>query len=635
MAYQLEPSVRREIEIVVTALAAKHLGETYQSSQMLLEPPSKETCEGDYVLGQVAYGEKLLHPFALRSDEVLQHAAIFGRSGSGKSNVAYLFLENFLAKETPFLAFDWKRNFRPLLYHHPDKNILVFTVGRDIAPFYFNPLIPPAEIEKTVWLKKVIEIICTAYFLGEGVAYLLMKSLDKMYSQYDCPTFYDLKRHLETLKLRGREALWYDSTMRAVATLCYGNFGKALNNPASFPMEALLTKSVILELDALTASDRAFFVQALILAVHAHRLQESQREIFKSAIVIEESHHVLLRKRQEVTGKETLMDTLLREIRELNTGVILLDQHPSLISKPALGNTYTSIVLNLKDGHDINAISECLLLAPDQKEYLGKLPVGWGIVKLQGRHFTPFLVKFDHVPINKACVSDEDVKRRMEGFYAQYATNSQEQSAQEPIREEQADAKEPDPMTEEEQNFLKDIVNNPYTPFVERLKRLNIGLYKANLIRDILIDKQIIQSKYIRMNKGRILIFELTEKGRKLLGNPPQQRRGGDQHEYYKSKISELYRNKGYVVITEYPIGGGKTVDVVAMNEAEKTAIEVETGRSDAIYNVKKCLPHFHKIISVVLDDKTKEELLNVFPNEPKLQILHGREISEKLNGKM
>ncbi len=41
---------------------------------------------------------------------------------------------------------------------------------RDLAPFFFNPLIPPKGTASREWLKKLIEVMQHAYFLGEGVA---------------------------------------------------------------------------------------------------------------------------------------------------------------------------------------------------------------------------------------------------------------------------------------------------------------------------------------------------------------------------------------------------------------------------------------------------------------------------------
>ena len=104
---------------------------------------------------------------------------------------------------------------------------------------------------------------------------------------------------------------------------------------------------MVFEFDALTNADKIFFIESLILWIHHYRLQEETRETFKHAIIIEEAHHVLFRKKQ---SKESIMDILLREIRELGESIILIDQHPSLISIPSLGNTNCTIAMNLKHG---------------------------------------------------------------------------------------------------------------------------------------------------------------------------------------------------------------------------------------------------------------------------------------------
>ena len=42
----------------------------------------------------------------------------------------------------PVLVFDWKRNYRDLLTLPGFQDVEIYTVGRDVAPFYYNPLIP-------------------------------------------------------------------------------------------------------------------------------------------------------------------------------------------------------------------------------------------------------------------------------------------------------------------------------------------------------------------------------------------------------------------------------------------------------------------------------------------------------------
>ena len=58
----------------------------------------------------------------------------------------------------------------------------------------------------------------------------------------------------------------------------------------------------------------------------------------------------------------------------------------------------------------------------------------------------------------------------------------------------------------------------------------------------------------------------------------------------------------------------GKTVDLVAMKDGKKLAIEVETGKSDAVYNIKKDLEAvFDKVICVGTDWEVKKKILEEF----------------------
>lgn len=421
-----DAKIQKLIETALRISLAQQYGETYEEREILLEPPPASLAYGEYPLGLVFYGKEGRQLFGLREDEFIQHAGVFGRSGSGKTNVAFLLVLNFLKKRKPFLVFDWKRNYRELLNLGLHKEILIFTVGRNVSPFFFNPLIPPRGTAPTIWLKKLIEITCHAYFLGEGVAYLLQKAIDAVYKKFgvydspgqeNYPTLQDVKDWLENYKVKGREGSWMESTLRALGVLCYGEVSRVLNQRVPFPLEEILNRNVILELDAVTNSDKTFLIESLLLWIHHYRLAEEQRERFKHAIIVEEAHHILLRKKQEITGEEAVTDVILREIRELGEGIVLIDQHPSLISKPALGNTYCTIAMNLKHRSDVNMISECMLLDSKKAQYLGKLPVGSAMVKLQGRWFDPFLVRFPLVMVGKGAVTDEIVRSGIKEFY--------------------------------------------------------------------------------------------------------------------------------------------------------------------------------------------------------------------------
>jgi DNA-binding MarR family transcriptional regulator len=637
VAYQTrtDQKSRNEIMAVLRVLADRYLNDNYDR-KILLDVPPAGLIGGEYPLGKVTHGTKEYHLFGLRENEWIQHVGIFGRSGSGKTNTVFVILWNLLQKNKPFLVFDWKRNYRDILAHKLGKEVKVYTIGRDVSPFHFNPLIPPKGTNPQVWLKKLIEIMCHAYFLGEGVAYLLQKAIDRTYTDYGVysgnpekyPTFHDVQKSLESIQVKGRSAQWMDSTIRTLGVLCFGEFSRVLNTEKNSPVENLLKENAIFELDCLTNSDKTFFIEALLLWIHHYRMSEGQRETFKHAIIIEEAHHILLRKKQEMTGEEAVTDIILREIRELGESIVLIDQHPSLISMPALGNTYTTICMNLKHKADMRTISESLLLDSEQVDFLGQLEVGKAIVKLQGRHFRPFLVKIPLFPIRKGIITDDGLKRGNGNDSAENGVIRAGEELNRVIRdirglvnrERKEDQNIPEKgqgegLTGKEREFLIDIGKFPVSGVTTRYARMGLSRHQGNTLQKSLILKGLITFRQVSSLKGRLKVLVLTDKGKEAIKDVKIEKifnkNASWEHEYWKYRIGMHYRKKGYDVTFEYKIGEGKSVDVVAEKDGKKIAIEVETGKSDYVYNVKKDLAFgFDEIIVATLDNETKEKIL-------------------------
>ena len=508
---------KQQIENYLESLSAKYFPVTLDNSQPGLIPPSKEQAQGPYAIGSVVYAGKSLYDFGLRENEWIQHVGVFGRSGAGKTNVGFLILKQLQDKRKPVLVFDWKRNYRDLLALPGFKNVEVYTIGRNIAPFTFNPLIPPEGTNPKTWLKKLIEVIAHAYLLGNGVMYLLQQAIDSVYEETGVysgkvikwPTFRDVLEKARNRDARGREAGWLSSTLRALASLCFGDMDTLVNTGENQNLEHILSKTVILELDALTQQDKVFFIEALLLWIHHRRMVEEERQTFKHAILIEEAHHIFSGERRSLIGGQSVMEITFREIREFGESLIILDQHPSQISLPALGNTYCTICMNLKHKSDINAMAQCLLL-DQEKDLLGTLKVGQAIVKLQGRITRPFVIEVPEFVIEKGRVTDAWIAERMQDIAPaimenDYATESTSPDSWQ-IR-----------STDNALAFLKDIQEYPESGVSARYKRLGLSVrqgqkLKAQLVKDGLIEEQNETTKV-----GRLTVIRITEKGSALL----------------------------------------------------------------------------------------------------------------------
>jgi hypothetical protein len=517
---------KEQIESYLELVAAQHLRSSLSSEEPAFLPPEADAAAGPYHLGTVSYNGRDLHPFGLREDEWTQHVGLFGRSGAGKTNLGFLIVRELLAKGKPVLIFDWKRNYRDLVELPGLEGLAVYTIGRSIAPLSFNPLIPPPGTPPQTWLKKLIGVLAHAYLLGDGVMFLLQEAIDEVYRKAGVyagtvarwPTLRDVQTALKKRPAAGREAGWMSSALRALSSLCFGEMDVLLNQGHD-DLGALLGRPAILELDALAQSDKVFFAQAVLLWIHHRRMVEPIRETFKHAILLEEAHHVLSDERASLVGGQSVMEITFREIREFGEAMIILDQHPSQISVPALGNTYCTICFNLKHRTDVSAMSQAMLLQEDEKAALADLQIGEAVVRLQGRSMKPFLLKVPAFTIRKGAMTDVRVMHHMTrlGLLAV----RKHTTATPPVAECEAETL-PEAHSPGETAFLQDVATYPAGGVAERYKRLGVSVRLGERIKRTLAEERLIQEEIQTTPRGKLRVIRLTEEGRLRLAEPAE-----------------------------------------------------------------------------------------------------------------
>jgi len=425
MAQTLEE--KEEIENILNVLYRKHLSELLDK-KVLLEPPKKEDMDGDYNLALVSYAGKKLFPFNLREKDWMRHVCISGMSGSGKTTLAFHIIRNFIEKKKPFLIFDWKKSFRPLLLADPE--IMLFTVGNENISNYFKINInePPPGISPKEWINVLCDLITESFFASFGVHKILLETLDEAYRDFgvyngskNYPTWNEIKWRLDDKleKKKGREASWLMSAMRIAHIMTFGNFGKSLNykGKESLNVDDLLKKKVIFELNTLGSIEKKFFCEFVL--TYIYKLKKARQtginDNFDHAILVDEAHNIFLKEKTHFAN-ESVTDMIYREMREYGTSLICLDQHISKISDTVSGNSACLIAFQQQLPQDIEAVSGLLQLR-ENRNYFSMLPVGSAIVKLSERYALPFLIEVANVDLRSREVSDYDVKGRMKFIF--------------------------------------------------------------------------------------------------------------------------------------------------------------------------------------------------------------------------
>lgn len=631
-----DPGGRAELEQTLELLAAKHLRQDYQPDRAPFPPPSKQfAMRGEIKLGQVTYGAQALYPFFLRKDRLKEHLLIAGRSGSGKTNLTFVLARGIMESGIKIVALDWKRGYRDLCALHPD--LRVYTIGRDVSPFRFNPLIPPPGCEPHVWVKLIVDVIANAYLGGEGVISLLVGGLEHLYSEAGVfegqikrwPTVSDLLIWIRTAKLKGRAAMWQASAERILLSMSYGEFGAVLNTQDNSHVVDLLNHNAILEMDGLpSSSDRTLFSEALTLYLYRYRLAQGPQSRLTNLIILEEAHNLLLAK--QAGAKESVLETSIRMVRQYGLGYVFVDQSASLLSKVAFANSYATLALSQKLRGDIQTLASAMNLTEEQRDALSTLPIGTAVVRLADEHPEPFLLSIPRCAIEEGSVSDCDIRQRMAGCFSESAANSvsqREVPAVSPIpppdKNTQSDrinleiTRPPSPegssnstestsvsvddpipeppkktLSREEIRLLADIAAWPLSTTVSRYQRLNLSRRRGNAMRTHLADAGIIEAVPLATRSGQVVLNNLTDHGRAVcesLGiDPGPAPRASLEHRYWAMRLREQFESQGYETTLEHPVPGDGTIDLLAERPGERIAVEVETGKSDIAENLSK-----------------------------------------------
>lgn len=632
-----DPQAKASLVQALELLAVRHLDQGYQPDRSPFPPPPREFADrGSVTLGQVTYAGKELFPFSLRADRLKEHMLICGRSGSGKTNLTFLLMRGLMDRGIHVLAMDWKRGYRDLLQVRDD--LRVYTIGREISPFRFNPFIPPPGIEAGHWGKLVIDVIASAYFGGEGVISLLVSGLDHLYHECGAheglvgrwPVVADLLTWLRETKLTGRAAMWKASAERILVAMTYGEFGAVLDCQDNRDVRGLLNHNVVLEMDGLSSnSDRVLFSEALTLYLYRQRLVEGPRKQLDSVVILEEAHNLLLGR--QPGSRESVLENSIRMIRQYGLGYVFVDQSASMLSKVAFANSYATVALSQKLKGDVQAMASAMNLGDEQRQALSTLPVGSAVVRLADEHPEPFLIQAPLCDIQEGLVGDDRVARSVPGDSGDSGSNTAPKSMPEEITalpppdkkgnssmdpEDHRSHPPPETSTSTHQEtsptdppmsnpdldekpaisremirFLHDLATRPLSTTVNRYQRLRLSRRKGNAIRKEMISAGFAEAVRIPTRSGQVILLELTDTGRamcrRLEIDPGPAPRESLEHRYWVARVAERYEAEGYAVALEKHLDRG-FVDILAARDSETMAVEIETGKSDIAANIQK-----------------------------------------------
>jgi hypothetical protein len=151
---------------------------------------------------------------------------------------------------------------------------------------------------------------------------------------------------------------------------------------AGVPLEKLLDKVVIFELDGVMESHADFMVNYLLHWLFCYRIGKAERgNVLRNLVVFDEAKSVFSPFENAALGFAPIT-YMVSMLREFGVGIIAADQTAQL-NNTLFANTPLKVLFSLGSGEDLIKAARSMGLSPEQAEYSYSLGVGEAIMRDQ------------------------------------------------------------------------------------------------------------------------------------------------------------------------------------------------------------------------------------------------------------
>ena len=412
---------------------------------------NKAANDNEIISERVTASENIQFGHLLNSDKVIigtsapeftRHALVVGAPGSGKTTFAINLLLQFYRKGIPFLVIEpTKTEYRALIDLIPD--LQVFTPGKNgVVPYIINPFVPPAGVRLEQYIPSLMSAFRAAFAMESPLDVIFLRAVRQCYAQYgwknssmagdkDVQPF-GLHEFVLVFQKLVAESNYKPETKANIET---GGTFRLLNlidqnrfiydTVHTIPIEELLNKPTVLELNAVADDEQKSLIMALLLVgvcLYTKERGSSSGEI-NNLLMIDEAHVLLdapvrgsddQNKAQGITVKS--LQKMIAEIRSFGTGIIIADQVPSKVTSDIVANTDLKVVFRLVENKEREIIANSTNMSEQQAEHLARLKRGEAIVYYSELDspkiiMTPDVRKGEGI---RHKVPDEEIKTRIQ-----------------------------------------------------------------------------------------------------------------------------------------------------------------------------------------------------------------------------
>ena len=387
----------------------------------------------------------------LDSQQFAKHGLIVGVPGSGKTtamfNILYQLWDAAEEKKIPFIVLEpAKTEYRALKSLDVFKDdLLVFTLGdEDVSPFRFNPMevLPGVKLENHI--SKLQACFVGAFDLFDPLPIFLEQAIRRTYLEkgwyedskggdigLETPTLSDLCRNAEYIVSHSgfdakMKSDFQASLLERLNSLRRGSKGRMLDTMHTIPMEELMKKPIVLELDSLNGDEKSLIMMFLLVYVFEYcKVMRRSGSPLQHMLVVEEAHNLI---GASGGGSEYRADpkshtielfvNMLAEMRALGQGILIADQLPTAIAPQAVKQTNVKILMRETAKDDREEIGNTMDLDEEQMHRVVNFKTGHAYVYHEGEDHVRMLrmINFKGEHDVEEPPTDEELKEIMSNY---------------------------------------------------------------------------------------------------------------------------------------------------------------------------------------------------------------------------
>ena len=388
------PPLREKTMAPLQANSAAGAGEQFDAAVV---------SEGNIIFGTLLSHETSNIAIGCPPDAFAKHALVVGTPGSGKTTFSFNLLLQFARRGIPFLAIEpTKTEYRAMIDAVP--GVQIFTPGDNAAsPFIINPFVPPGGVTVEQYVPSLAAAFKAAFSMPPPLDVIFPRAVRSCYSEHGWKDYsragdpdatpFGLHEFILAFKKIVADS---DYGAEVKGNLQSAGVFRLMNlieqNANIFdaihtvPIEDMLRRPTILELNAIdNAEQKALIMALLLIGIGVH--VKSNRPCgggLKNVILLDEAHILLGggAGRPDRDGADPLgsavksLQDMIAEIRAYGVGIVVADQSPTKVSREVVANTDIKIAFRLVQSAEKELIADSSNMDGDAVRRLSRLKPG-------------------------------------------------------------------------------------------------------------------------------------------------------------------------------------------------------------------------------------------------------------------